>query len=118
MNTITINGIFYPCSVCWAAIEKLIEQKGNCSLDDLKNVNMWKPQDITTLMYWSIFYGCQTTESAPVFPFTRDTFSMAIGMAEVTEFMRILAEQTDSHLKKDKEDLESKKKRKRWIIFR
>ena len=117
MNSITINGTQYPCSVCWAAIEKLIEQKGSCSLNALQNPKMWKPQDITTLMFWSLYYGCQATEGAPVFPFTHDSFSTVIGMAEVTAFMKILAEQTDSHLKKEK-DTDSKKKRRRWIIFR
>lgn len=68
-------------------------------------------------MFWSLYYGCQATEGAPVFPFTRDSFSTVIGMAEVTAFMKILAEQTDSHLKKEK-DTDSKKKRRRWIIFR
>ena len=108
MNGITINGTQYPCSVCWAAIEKLIEQKGSCSLNALQNPKMWKPQDITTLMFWSLYYGCQATEGAPVFPFTRDSFSTVIG---------ILEEQTDSHIKKEK-DTDSKKKRRRWIIFR
>ena len=117
MNSITINGTQYPCSVCWAAIEKLIEQKVICSLNELQKPKMWLPQDIRTLMFWSLYYGCQATDGARGFPFTRDSFSTVIGMAEVTAFIKILAEQTDSHLQKDS-DKDTKKKRRRWIIFR
>lgn len=116
---IKINDRQYRVSHCFEALSMFAELTGRNTLEQMCQLDGMTPNDIKTMMFCAVYSG-EKLEGRELDIKSPTELGLLVGIADMSEYVKIFAKQMNTGLKKDQvaspqaQEVEVKKKKSLW----